>query len=174
MDWASIAPAAITGVVGLAGIGASIWSARIAGKTSTANLIRSIGAENERIREAEMRNARQLAYKEFLSTGTTLHRACVEVTESTEPDKARLLTTPRVEFDRAYIVLQMVTDEPVFLAGRNYNWRFPDLEKAAREGNGTEIDKIGREIREARHRFLEAVRREGGLAADGELFPMQR
>jgi len=174
MDWASIAPAAITGVVGLAGIGASIWSARITGKTSTTNLMRSIDAENERIRKAEMRNARQQAYKEFLSTGTALHRACVEVAESTEPDKACLLTTPTVEFDEAYIVLQMVSDKAVFLAARDYNWRFPDFKKAALEGNGTEVDAIGKEIRKARHRFLEAIRREGDLAVDGELFPTRR
>jgi hypothetical protein len=174
MDWASIAPAAITGVVGLAGIGASIWSARIAGKTSTANLMRSIGAENERIREAEIRNARQQAYKEFLSSGTALHRACVEVAESTEPDKARLLTTPTVEFDEAYIVLQMVSDKAVFLAARDYNWWFPDFKKAALEGNGAEVNEIGREMRKARHCFLETVRKEGNLAADGELFPTRR
>jgi len=174
MDWASITPAAITGVVGLAGIGASIWSARITGKTSTTNLMRSIDAENERIRKAEMRNARQQAYKEFLSTGTALHRACVEVAESTEPDRARLLTTPTVEFDEAYIVLQMVSEKDVFLAARNYNWWFPDFKKAALEGNGAEVDEIGREMRKARHFFLETVREEGGLAADGELFPTRR
>ena len=40
-----------------------------------------------------MRNARQNAYKEFLSTGTSLHRACEQVAKATEPDKARLLAT---------------------------------------------------------------------------------
>jgi hypothetical protein len=53
----------ITGVVGVAGIGGTILAARMTNKTQTANLIRSIAAENERTRLAEKRRiyARHLA-----------------------------------------------------------------------------------------------------------------
>jgi hypothetical protein len=55
MDWTSYIPSVTTAVVGLAGIGGSIWSARIAGGRSTENLIRSIGAQNELVRDANKR-----------------------------------------------------------------------------------------------------------------------
>lgn len=120
------------------------------------------------------RNARQKAYQEFLSAGTSLHRACEEVANSTEPDKVRLLTTPTVAFDEAYIVLQIISDRAVFLAAREYNYWFPDLKRAALEGNDTEVQAIGGELRGARHSFLAAVRREQGLVADAELLPALR
>ncbi len=120
------------------------------------------------------RNARQNAYKEFLSAGTLLHRACEQVAESTEPDKVQLLATPTVDFDEAYIVLQIVSDRSVFLAAREYNYWFPDFEQAALAGNSEEVKKIGRELRAARHSFLAAVRREQGLATDKELLPALR
>jgi hypothetical protein len=118
-----------------------------------------------------MRNARQKAYKEFLSAGTSLHRACEEVAESTEPDKIRLLATPAVKFDEAYIGLQIISDKTVFLAAREYNYWFPDFTQAALQSNGEEVKEIGGELRAARHSFLAAVRREQGLAVDKELLP---
>jgi hypothetical protein len=120
------------------------------------------------------RDARQKAYQAFLSAGTSLHRACEEVAESTEPDKAHLLATPTVEFDEAYITLQIVSDKAVFLSAREYNYWFPDLKNAALQANSTEVKEIGRELRAARHSFLAAVRREQGLAVDKELLPALR
>lgn len=120
------------------------------------------------------RNARQKAYQEFLSAGTSLHRACEEVAGSTKPDKVRLLTTPTVDFDETYIVLQIVSDREVFLAAREYNYWFPDLKRAALQGDDTEVQAIGGELRAARHSFLAAVRRELGLVADKELLPALR
>lgn len=120
------------------------------------------------------RDARQKAYQEFLSTGTSLHRSCEEVAESTEPDKARLLATATVGFDEAYIVLQIVSNKAVFLAAREYNYWFPDLKKAALQGNSAEVEEIGREVQAARHSFLAAVRREQGLEADKDLLPELR
>jgi hypothetical protein len=81
MDWASIAPAAITGVVGLGGIGASLWQAKKGREAasadlkesldaSTASLISSIDAENKRVREAEKRRlyaASLAAFNEMIS-----------------------------------------------------------------------------------------------------------
>jgi hypothetical protein len=121
-----------------------------------------------------MRNARQQAYKEFLSAGTSLHRACEQVAESAEPDKDRLLATPTVDFDEAYIVLQIVSDKAVFLAAREYNYWFPDLKQAALQSNDKEVKEIGGKLRAARHLFLATVRRELGLAADKELLPALR
>jgi hypothetical protein len=55
MDWASVVPGAITGIVGIAGIGGSILSAKLAGKSATQNLQTSITAENERTHVADKR-----------------------------------------------------------------------------------------------------------------------
>ena len=121
-----------------------------------------------------MRDARQKAYQEFLSAGMLLHRACEEVAKSTEPDKVRLLAMPTVDFDAAYIVLQIVSDRAVFLAAREYNYWFPDLKRAALDSNDTEVQAIGGELRAARHSFLATVRREQGLTADKELLPALR
>jgi hypothetical protein len=55
VDWASVVPGAITGIVGIAGIGGSIVSAKLAGKSATQNLQTSIAAENERARLADKR-----------------------------------------------------------------------------------------------------------------------
>jgi hypothetical protein len=60
MDWwGSI----ITGVVGLAGIGGTLLSARITGKSNTEDLRTSISAENTRARRAEKR----MIYAKFLA-----------------------------------------------------------------------------------------------------------
>jgi hypothetical protein len=104
------------------------------------------------------RGTRQNAYREFLSAGTSLHLACEQVAGSTEPDKARLMATPTVDFDGSYIVLQIVGDKPVLLAAREYNYWFPDLKRAALAGNGEEVKAIGMKLREARHSFLATVR----------------
>jgi hypothetical protein len=74
MDWTVYIPVAITGAVGLAGIGGSIWSARIAGKETAANLIRSIDAQNERAREAEKRRL----YAASLAAFNEMMAACAE------------------------------------------------------------------------------------------------
>jgi hypothetical protein len=55
MDWASIVPAAITGVVGLAGIVGSILSARLTSRSASRNLELSISAEDKRAYTAEKR-----------------------------------------------------------------------------------------------------------------------
>ena len=70
MSWTLYIPTAITGVVGLAGIGGAIWSARIASRASTTNLMRSIDAEGDRAREAEKRRlyaASLAAFSEMVS-----------------------------------------------------------------------------------------------------------
>ena len=53
MDWTSIVPTAISGVVGLAGIGGTLLSARMTSKSDSENLRTSIGAEDQRARLAE-------------------------------------------------------------------------------------------------------------------------
>lgn len=55
MDWGTVVPAAITGVVGLAGIGGALLSARMTGKSDAENLRTSISAEDRRARLAEKR-----------------------------------------------------------------------------------------------------------------------
>jgi hypothetical protein len=71
VDWGSVVSTVVTGVVGLAGIGGSIMSARLASKSATENLRRSITAEDIRAKRAEKRlvYAKCLAalaqYKEF-------------------------------------------------------------------------------------------------------------
>jgi hypothetical protein len=118
-----------------------------------------------------MRNSRQFAYKEFLSAGTSLHRACEQVAESTKPDKVSLLAKPTVDFDEAYIVLQIVSDRAVFLTARKYGYLFPGFKKAALAGDRTKVEKLNKELRDARHSFLSAVRLELGLEVDKELLP---
>jgi hypothetical protein len=121
-----------------------------------------------------MRNARQQAYVDFLSAGTSLHRACKVVAESTEPDRDRLLATPTVELDKAYVALQTISDKSVFLAAREYNSWFGDLRRVAGEGDGAEVKEIGRLARIDRHACLAAVRRELRLPVDKELLPEWR
>jgi hypothetical protein len=119
-----------------------------------------------------MRNARQIAYKEFLSAGTSYHRACEQVAESTKPDKVSLLAKPMVDFDEAYIVLQIVSDKPVFLAARKYGHLLLVFKKYALAGDSAEVKKEdGKKLRGARHAFLTAVRLELGLEVDEELLP---
>jgi hypothetical protein len=48
VDWGIVISDAITGVVGIAGIGGSIVSAKLAGKSATQNLQTTIRAENDR------------------------------------------------------------------------------------------------------------------------------
>lgn len=66
MDWASVAPAAITGVVGLAGIGGALWEGKRAREEGSnalqssleagaKNLDRSVAAEDRRAYLAEKR-----------------------------------------------------------------------------------------------------------------------
>ena len=55
MEWSIIAPAAITGVVGLAGIAGSIMSARPTSRSASRNLQFSIKAEDKRADTAERR-----------------------------------------------------------------------------------------------------------------------
>jgi ABC-type transporter Mla maintaining outer membrane lipid asymmetry ATPase subunit MlaF len=55
VDWASVVPGAITGVVGIVGIGGSVLSARMAGKSAAQNLQMSIQAEDTRASRAEKR-----------------------------------------------------------------------------------------------------------------------
>ena len=55
MEWSTIAPAAITGVVGLAGIVGTIMSARQASRSASRDLQLSIKAEDKRASTAERR-----------------------------------------------------------------------------------------------------------------------
>ncbi len=57
MDWTIIVPTAITGVVGLAGIGGTLLSARMTSKSDAENLRTSISAEDARAKLAEKRRA---------------------------------------------------------------------------------------------------------------------
>jgi hypothetical protein len=118
-----------------------------------------------------MRNARQIAYTEFLSAGTSYHRACEQVAESTKPDKVSLLAKPMADFDEAYIVLQIVSDKPVFLAARKYGYLFPVFKKHALAGDTAKVKEFDTKTRDARHSFLAAVRLELGLEVDEELLP---
>lgn len=55
MNWGAVIAAAITGVVGIAGIGGALLSARMTAKSSAENLRTSISAEDARARNAEKR-----------------------------------------------------------------------------------------------------------------------
>lgn len=55
VDWVSIVPNIITGAVGLAGIGGSLVSAKMAGKSAAKNLRTTLAVENERAKLAEKR-----------------------------------------------------------------------------------------------------------------------
>jgi hypothetical protein len=55
VDWGTVVPAAITGVVGLAGIGGTLLSARMTGKSDAENLRMSISAEHTLAKLAEKR-----------------------------------------------------------------------------------------------------------------------
>jgi len=68
VDWGIVISGAITGIVGIAGIGGSIMSARLAGKSATQNLQVSITAENERARLAEKRRC----YMHYLAASSDL------------------------------------------------------------------------------------------------------
>lgn len=77
MNWASVVPGAITGVVGIAGIGGSILSAKLAGKSAAQNLQTSISADNERARLADKRQVYvryQVSLTEFLGTVNKLQQ----------------------------------------------------------------------------------------------------
>lgn len=55
MDWATVVPTAIAGVVGLAGIGGTLLSARLTSKSDAENLRTSISAEDAGAKLAEKR-----------------------------------------------------------------------------------------------------------------------
>lgn len=55
LDLSAIIASAITGTVGIVGIGGTILSAKMTAKTQTASLLRSINAEDKRIKRAEKR-----------------------------------------------------------------------------------------------------------------------
>lgn len=55
LNWAAIVPAAITGAIGLAGIGGTLLSASIARQSNAENLQASIAAENNKARLSEKR-----------------------------------------------------------------------------------------------------------------------
>jgi hypothetical protein len=55
MDWGTVIPTIVTGVVGIAGIGGSIIAAKIASKSAVDNLRISISAEDVRAQRAEKR-----------------------------------------------------------------------------------------------------------------------
>jgi hypothetical protein len=70
VSWTTVAPTAITGVVGLAGIGGSILSAKLAGRTATANVLLSINAEDVRAKVNEKRRIYATALASFNEMGT--------------------------------------------------------------------------------------------------------
>jgi hypothetical protein len=55
VDWATVVPTAITGLLGLAGIGGTLLSARLTSKSDAENLRTSISAEDARSRVVEKR-----------------------------------------------------------------------------------------------------------------------
>jgi hypothetical protein len=55
LDWGTVIPTAITGLVGLAGIGGTLLSARITGKSDAENLRMTISADDRRAEVAEKR-----------------------------------------------------------------------------------------------------------------------
>jgi hypothetical protein len=55
VDWATVIPTGITGVLGLAGIGGTLLSTRITGRSDAENLRTSISAEDYRVKVAEKR-----------------------------------------------------------------------------------------------------------------------
>lgn len=63
MDWGTVIPAAVAGAVGVAGIGGTLLSARMTGKSNADILRTSIIAEDARARNAEKR----AVYAKFLA-----------------------------------------------------------------------------------------------------------
>lgn len=82
MDWAIIMPTAITGVVGLAGIGGTLLSARMTGKSDAANLQVSISAEDRRARCTEKREV----FARFLTAASAAQMAAVRYRSHYDPD----------------------------------------------------------------------------------------
>lgn len=64
MDWGYV----ITGIVGIAGIGGTLWSGKLAAKSATLNLRLSISAEDDRARRAQKRRI----YAAYLASLTSL------------------------------------------------------------------------------------------------------
>jgi len=69
VDWAIIVPTAITGAVGLAGIGGTLLSARMTGRSDAENLRTSISAEDERAKLAEKRRVYASCLASLTATG---------------------------------------------------------------------------------------------------------
>ena len=90
INWATIIPPVVTGVVGIAGIGGAILSAKITATTQVINLRLSIGAENHRARIAEKRRiyATFIACYNKALDAVNKHRASFSLSESTNDIKA--------------------------------------------------------------------------------------
>lgn len=89
MDWSNVT----TGLVGLAGIGGTILSARMAGNSASRNLQTSISAENQRADRAEQRRV----YSHFL--GLVLH--AIEERAYQERAKEEDRAAAKIDADRA-------------------------------------------------------------------------
>lgn len=95
MTWTTVVPTVVTGVVGLAGIGGSILSAKLAGSTATANLLRSINAEDKRTHLSEKRRTYAAALESFEEMGlfiATLRSAKAETLVRDMPNAVDKLT----------------------------------------------------------------------------------
>lgn len=138
MDWASIAPVAITGAVGLGGIGASLWQAKKGREAaradlkasldaSTASLIRSLDAEDKRVREAEKRRLYAASLAAFNETISALIEHSTSSRESGKQEES----LPRLA--RAQESMNRSLEELMLIAPRDVGVPAVDLSNFIRE-----------------------------------------
>ena len=120
MDWASVVPGAITGVVGIAGIGGSIASAKLAGKSAAQNLQTSIAAENEHARRADKRQVYiryQVSLTEILGAINNLRHRGEHLSSRESKIRIDLVDKAFAPMDRAMTEMWLAApDEIAYLA----------------------------------------------------------
>jgi hypothetical protein len=113
VNWGTVIPTVVTGVVGLAGIGGSIISARIAGTTASKNLENSIHAEDARIKRADKR----LLYAKYLGALAQLREFMI------------LSETPTIESLKAQSAMFTAGQEVALVAPEKIAFMALDIQK---------------------------------------------
>lgn len=125
MSWTLYIPTAITGVVGLAGIGGSVWSAKIQSKSSTANLVQSIDAENKRVRETTKRQLYAASLAAFNEMLAALIEYSTSADRSNQKSDAQDESLPRLY--RAHENMNRSLEELMLIAPREVGVLAVDL-----------------------------------------------
>ena len=146
VDWTTYIPAAVTGIVGMAGIGGSIWSARIAGKNSNVNLLRGIDAQKDRARESEKRRLYAASLAAF-NDMTTAYVDFVIDNRSEGQDEYRLarktLYDAQSTMNRALEELMLIAPKDVAIKAVDLSNHFRTLIVNFRHGESPDIKTAG-------------------------------